>query len=86
MGFFTTYLILIILIAIVLSILISKYYDGRSEQKIAVIIGLFLLAAIVAYFLLNLMITGDFIYMIGYIVVALIAAAILLHGNKKAIN
>ena len=42
MDFITTYLILIILIAIVLTILISKSYDGNSEQKIAVIIGLFL--------------------------------------------
>ena len=86
MEFLTTYLILIVLIAIVLSLLISKYYDGRSEQKIAVIIGLFILAAAVLYFQLNLMISRDFIYMIGYIVVGVIAAAILIHRNQKAIN
>ena len=80
------YLIIVILIAVVLSILISKGYDGKSEQKIAVIIGLFLLAAIVAYCVLNLMITGEAIYMIAYIVVALITAAILYYRNQKSLT
>ena len=86
MGFFTTYLILIILIAVILTVLISKGYDGRSEQKIAVIIGLFILAALVAYFMLNLMITGEAIYIFGYIAVALIAAAVIYYRNQKAVN
>lgn len=85
MEFITTYLILEILIAIILSVLISKGYPGKTEQKIAVIIGLFLLASIVTYLILNLIITNDFIYMIGYIAVGLIAAAIIYYRNQKDI-
>ncbi|MEE0934165.1 MAG: hypothetical protein U0L42_00680 [Methanobrevibacter sp.] len=86
MEFLTTYLILLILIAIVFSVLISKGYNGKANEKIAVIIGLFILAAAVLYCVLNLIITNEFIYMIGYIAIGIIAATILIYRNQKAIN
>ena len=86
MEFITTYLLIMILTAIIISLLILKYYNGNSLQKITVIIGLFILASFAFYFVLNGMFTHDFMNIIGYAVVGLIAAAILYYRNQKSIN
>ena len=86
MEFITTYLLIMILTAIIISLLILKYYNGDSQQKIAVILGLFILAAFAFYFMINGMFTHDFMNIIGYTVVGFIAAAILYYRNQKSIN
>lgn len=86
MDFITIYAILMILIAIVLTVLLSKGYNRNSEQKIAVIIGVLLLAASVVYCILNYVITGEFKYVIAYIVVGLIAAAMVHYRTQKSMN
>lgn len=86
MEFITTYLLIIVLFTIIMSLLILKYYNGNLQQKITVILGLFILAALALYFELNMVFTHDFMNLIGYIVVGLIAAAILYYRNQKSIN
>lgn len=87
MDFITLYLISLLLVILSIFIFILKEYQGEPLEKVGVGIGFFIIGAVIIYLNLKYWIfETNTLYLISYVVLALILFSIIYYRNKKLLT